>query len=214
MSEGHDAETLALPHNQDALIAAVARANPNTAVILETGGPVTMPWAPQVKSILESWYPGIGGGEAIAGILTGRTNPSGKTPVTFAASDAQLPMPTVPGLTMTAATPGHPAQQVQARDFPVDYNPQGLDPGYRWFQSHHEQPLFPFGHGLSYTTFAYSGLSISPDASVATFTVTNTGQRRATRSLSSTSPFPRPPTSPSASSPSLPASPSSPASPA
>ena len=99
MSEGEDSATLSLPDNQDALVSAVAAANPNTIVVLENGGPISMPWAPSVKAVLESWYPGIGGGQAIADILFGRVNPSGKLPVTLAASDADLPHPQVTGLT-------------------------------------------------------------------------------------------------------------------
>jgi beta-glucosidase len=116
MSEGQDSATLSLPDNQDALVAAVAAANPNTIVVLENGGPVSMPWAANVKGILESWYPGIGGGQAIANILFGRVNPSGKLPVTFAATEADLPHPQVTGLTPRTgnngadATPRDPRQ--------------------------------------------------------------------------------------------------------
>ncbi len=96
MSEGQDAATLSLPDHQDALVAAVAAANPNTIVVLENGGPVNMPWAPHVKAILESWYPGIAGGQAIANILFGRVNPSGNSPVTFAHRGRTCPIPTFP----------------------------------------------------------------------------------------------------------------------
>jgi beta-glucosidase len=98
MYEGQDSPSLALPDDQDALVTAVAAANPRTIVVLETGGPVLMPWHNSVGAIVASWYPGIGGAQAIADVLFGNINPSGKLPVTFAASDADLPYPQVPGL--------------------------------------------------------------------------------------------------------------------
>src|ERR1019366_1889597 len=120
MSEGQDAATLSLPNKQDALVAAVAAANPNTIVVLENGGPVSIPWAKDVKGIVESWYPGIGGGQAIANVLFGRVNPSGKLPVTFAATEADLPHPHVTGLTERTGNNGANGAGGQARDFPVD----------------------------------------------------------------------------------------------
>ena len=178
MSEGADAATLSLPDKQDALVVAVAAAQPNTIVVLENGGPVSMPWATNVKGILEAWYPGIGGGQAIADVLFGRVNPSGKLPVTFAATEADLPHPQVTGLTPRTGNNGADAG-TQARqrpqEFPVDYNVEGMAVGYRWFQEKNKQPLFPFGFGLSYTHFAYSSLKVSPDATSATFTLRNTG---------------------------------------
>ena len=177
MSEGMDRPTLALPHNQDAVIEAVAKANPNTVVVLETGGPVTMPWAPRVAGILASWFPGIGGAEAIGDILFGRVNPSGKLPVTFPASDAQLPHPKVAGLTSSTEMSGMngAVHNREEKNFPVDYNVEGMLVGYKWFEQKHEQPLFPFGFGLSYTTFAFSNLHISPDGKSASVDVRNTG---------------------------------------
>jgi beta-glucosidase len=179
MSEGMDRATLSLPDHQDALVSAVAAANPNTIVVLETGGPVSMPWAAQVKAILESWYPGIGGAQAIADILFGRANPSGKLPVTFAATDADLPHPQVTGLTVRTTNNGADASAAhgEARNFTVDYNVEGMAVGYRWFQEKKEQPLFPFGFGLSYTRFAYSNLKVEPDAKSVTFDLRNTGAR-------------------------------------
>jgi beta-glucosidase len=171
MEEGSDAPTLSLPDNQDALVAAVAAANPNTIVILETGGPVTMPWAPKVKAILEAWFPGIGGGQAIANVLFGRVNPSAKLPVTFAASDNDLPHPQIAGIDY--ATLNQPGRHKQARDFPVDYNVEGMAVGYRWFQQKNLKPLFPFGFGLSYTHFTYSKLNVAPNA--VSFDLRNTG---------------------------------------
>lgn len=179
MSEGMDRLTLSLPHGQDAIIAAVAAANPNTVVILETGGPVSMPWATKVAGILATWFPGIGGAEAIADILYGRVNPSGKLPVTFAANEQQLPRPNVDGLTLKTGNnglSGGNSDTEQAKDFPVDYNIEGMAVGYKWFQVKKEQPLFPFGFGLSYTHFDISDLNVSPDGKTATLEVKNTGK--------------------------------------
>ena len=178
MSEGQDSATLSLPDQQDALVAAVAAANPNTIVVLENGGPVSMPWAANVKGILESWYPGIGGGQAIANILFGRVNPSGKLPVTFPATEADLPHPQVTGLTPRTGNNGADAggARNQARNFPVDYNVEGMAVGYRWFQEKNKQPLFAFGFGLSYTHFVYSDLGFMRSATIyVTFTLRNTG---------------------------------------
>ena len=179
MSEGQDAATLSLPHDQDALVKAVAAANPNTIVVLETGGPVSMPWAGSVKGIVESWYPGIGGAQAIANVLFGTVNPSGKLPVTFAASDDQLPHPHVTGLVEHTVNNRLKEDQRgrQPHDFPVDYNVEGMMVGYKWFQVKDEKPLFPFGYGLSYTTFGYSGLKVDNEAKEVSFEVKNTGSR-------------------------------------
>jgi beta-glucosidase len=179
MSEDHDAPTLGLPDNQDALISAVATANPNTIVVLENGGPVSMPWANSVKGILESWYPGIGGAQAIANILFGRVNPSGKLPVTFAASEDDLPHPHVTGLTMQTNGDDNRPSRGQPRNmvaFPVDYNVEGMAVGYRWFQEKNKQPLFPFGFGLSYTRYAYSNLEVDPDGKSVSFDLANAGK--------------------------------------
>jgi beta-glucosidase len=175
MSEGMDRPTLSLPRNQDEIISAVAAANPHTVVLLETGGPVSMPWANKVSGILETWFPGIGGGEAIADILFGKVNPSGKLPVTFARDEAQLPHPKVTGLTERTRNNGmNGAEANQEKNFTVDYNVEGMAVGYKWFEEKHETPLFPFGFGLSYTSFAYS----NPHRADGTLsiTVTNTGK--------------------------------------
>ncbi|MGA8937692.1 MAG: glycoside hydrolase family 3 C-terminal domain-containing protein, partial [Acidobacteriaceae bacterium] len=143
MSEGMDRPTLSLPDDQDALVEAVAKANPNTVVVLETGGPVSMPWHAQVKGIVEAWYPGIGGGQAIANVLYGRVNASGKLPVTFAMDDAQLPHPHVTGLTPTTGNNGMNGggfHGMESRDFPVDYNVEGMKVGYKWFEATDETP--------------------------------------------------------------------------
>jgi beta-glucosidase len=178
MREGQDASTLSLPDHQDALVEAVAAANPNTIVVLETGGPVTMPWAKHVKGIVEAWYPGIGGAQALANILFGDVNPSGKLAVTFAESDAQLPHPTVPGLEAKHKMAGDD-QHEAVRPFDIKYT-EGPEVGYKWFEATHKQPLFPFGFGLSYTTFAYSGLTVDDATRTANFTVKNTGSRQGT----------------------------------
>jgi beta-glucosidase len=180
MSEGMDRSTLSLPEKQDALIEAVVKANPNTVVVLETGGPVSMPWSAKVKGIVEAWFPGIGGGEAIAEVLDGRVNPSGKLPVTFAARDGDLPHPHVSGLTERTGNigmDGGARRGEEAKNFPVDYNVEGMLVGYKWFEAKDKTPLFPFGFGLSYTSFGYSGLKVTPDAASVSFEVKNTGGR-------------------------------------
>ena len=172
MREDHDAATLSLPDNQDALVEAVAAANPNTIVVLETGGPVSMPWIDHVKGVVEMWYPGIGGAQALANILFGDVNPSAKLPVTFAKDDAQLPHPKVPGLEGATFTPA--GRQNKVKPFDLQYT-EGAKVGYKWFESTNQQPLFPFGFGLSYTTYAYSGLTVDDANHTVHFTVRNTG---------------------------------------
>jgi beta-glucosidase len=171
MSEGRDSETLTLPGKQDALVSAVAAANPRTIVVIESGGPVSMAWADQVKGVLEAWYPGIGGAQALAAILFGEVNPSAKLPVTFAKTEADLPHPQVPGIDLKPANRPPP--------FDVNYT-EGLKVGYKWFEAEDKQPLFKFGHGLSYTTFAYSDLKADGGARTVTFSVKNTGHRAGT----------------------------------
>lgn len=174
MSEGADRPTLALPNNQDALVEAVAKANPRTVVVLITGNPVSMPWVASVPAVMEAWYPGIGGGQAIANLLSGAVNPSGKLPITFAKSEADLPHPKVFGIEH-AKLPESDRRQF----FEVPYK-EGARFGYKWFDSENKQPLFAFGHGLSYTTYTYSGLTADASARTATFTVKNTGTRAGT----------------------------------
>ena len=186
MSEGMDRPTLALPDNQDALVSAVAAANPHTIVVLETGGPVSMPWANQVQGIVEAWYPGIGGAQALANLLFGTVNFTAKLPVTFAKSDADLPHPEVTGInlkpvnhTVTYVRNGKKVTRT-VKDLPffdVDYNTAGAAVGYKWFEEKNIQPLFPFGFGLSYTTYQYSDLKVDPEGRTATLTIQNTGQR-------------------------------------
>ncbi|WBX84546.1 beta-glucosidase family protein [Sphingosinicella microcystinivorans] len=176
MTEGFDVPDLSLPTGQDEVIAAVARANPNTVVVLQTGGPVAMPWRSDVAAILEAWYPGARGGEAVAAVLFGDVNPSGRLPVTFPASVAQLPRPALPGAdTVEPDFSGHgkPGQTLD-----IDYNIEGADVGYRWFARKGEKPLFPFGFGLSYTRFERSALTVTGgNAPVASFTIRNSGSR-------------------------------------
>jgi beta-glucosidase len=176
-SEGEDLPSLSLPNGQDALIDAVASANPNTIVVLETGGAVTMPWIGKVNGVLAAWYPGIRGGEAIANILFGKVNPSGKLPITFPASEADLPHPVEPKQPATEPTeiPGFPGRKMNQAKFDVNYD-EKLKVGYKWYDAENKQPLFPFGFGLSYTTFTYSDLKVEPgDQTHVSFTVRNTG---------------------------------------
>ena len=173
-AEGMDVPDLSLPDGQDALIAAVAAANPNIIVVLQTGGPVTMPWLDKTAAVVEAWYPGARGGEAIASVLFGDTNPGGRLPISFPASIDQLPRKEIDGLFTTETnfmgTPPTPDARLSA-----DYDIEGSDVGYRWFARKGEKPLFPFGYGLSYTSFASSGLKVM--GMKVSLTVTNTGQR-------------------------------------
>ncbi|MGB7844684.1 MAG: glycoside hydrolase family 3 C-terminal domain-containing protein, partial [Candidatus Acidiferrum sp.] len=176
MCEARDAETLSLPGNQDALVHAVAAVNPRTVVVLETGNPVSMPWVHDVKSVLASWYPGIGGAQAISSILFGDVNPSGKLPVTFPKSEADLPQPKIPGMDLELQAR---AKGQKLPPFDVQY-PEGAKVGYKWFDTENKQPLFPFGFGLSYTTYTYSNLQVDEKQRQATFSVKNTGPRAGT----------------------------------
>ncbi len=179
MSEGADSPTLALPHHQDEVIAAVAKANPRTVVVLLTGNPVSMPWVEQTAAVMEAWYPGIAGGQAIANLLFGTVNPSGKLPITFPKSEDQLPHGEIFGLSRPksdAGLPEHWVEQTRTESFPADYT-EGARFGYKWFESEHKQPLFAFGHGLSYTTYSYSGLKADATAKTVNFAVKNTGAR-------------------------------------
>ena len=165
-SEGYDLAHMNLPGGQNALIAALVKANPKTVVVLNNGIPVTMPWADAVPAIVEAFYPGQENGHAVTRILLGEVNPSGKLPVTFPKRLQDSPAH------INASYPG-------ARE--VNYG-EGIFVGYRYFDKVDLEPLFPFGHGLSYTTFAYSDLkvaaSVQPGAPIeVAVTVTNTGPR-------------------------------------
>lgn len=175
-TEGLDQADLSLPRGQDALIAAVAAANPNTIVVLQTGSAVAMPWLEQTAAVVEAWYPGARGGEAIASVLFGETNPSGRLPITFPTSVNDLPRPKLDGSDTVEPDfqgKGKPGQMLEA-----DYDIEGSDVGYRWFARTGAKALFPFGFGLSYTNFAHSDLKVSAGKAItATFTVRNTGMR-------------------------------------
>jgi beta-glucosidase len=193
-SEGMDLSSLALPAylqhgqkgdpevDQNAVIAAVTAANPHTIVVIESGSPVTMPWVDTPAAIVEAWYGGSDGADALGNVLFGAVNPSGKLPNTFPKSDADLPHPTVTKPPREsahfdgAATPEQFAKGLPP--FPVAYD-EGVKVGYKWYDAENKPVLFPFGFGLSYTTFGYSSLSIAPAADCirVTFTITNTGNR-------------------------------------
>jgi beta-glucosidase len=174
-TEQIDLKTLSLPgpeedpanqsYRQNALITAVAAKAKKTVVILEHGTAVTMPWIAQVQAVLATWYPGVQGGPAIASVLVGETNPSGKLPLSFPKSELDLPQ-----------------KEISQSDLDVVYR-EGLKMGYRWFDASAIEPLFPFGYGLSYTRFQYSALQVKAVSSgdiLATFTLKNTGTRTGT----------------------------------
>ncbi len=164
--EGFDGADLSLPWGQDALIAAVAAANPNTVVVLETGNPVTMPWLDSVDAVVQAWYPGQAGGRAIVEILAGQVNPSGRLPMTFPVDLTQTPRPELPGPGEAWGTPTT-----------IDYV-EGADVGYRWFARTGQTPLFAFGHGLSYTRFEYDDLEVVGAETITVgFSVRNAGER-------------------------------------
>ena len=175
-SEGYDQPDLSLPNGQDALIAAVAAVNPRTVVVLETGGPVLMPWLDKTAAVIAAFYPGARGGPAIASILYGDTNPSGRLPATFPASLDQLPRPKLDGL---GVIENDFAGRVGASSgLSANYDIEGSDVGYRWFARTGAKPLFPFGFGMSYTSFAHSGLKLSGASAItARFTVKNSGSK-------------------------------------
>jgi beta-glucosidase len=178
IAEGIDAPTLTLPDEQDGLIAAVAAANPRTIVVLETGNPVTMPWLDRVNAVVEAWYPGERGGDAIANVLFGRVDATGRLPITFPASEAQLVHPDLPGLDALISMWANGEYGQAQQPFSVSY-PDGSDAGYRRFSKEGLTPLFAFGHGLSYTTFRYSNFAVRGGQTItASFKVTNTGPRR------------------------------------
>jgi beta-glucosidase len=170
-SEATDRPSLSLPSAQDELISAVAAANPHTVVVINAGAPVAMPWLDKVAGVVDSWYPGQSNGTALASVLFGQTNPGGHLPVTFPTSLSQVPA------SSSAEFPGNGSQVLYS---------EGVDVGYRWYDAKNETPLFPFGYGLSYTTFAFGDLHISGAPATGTSdvrvtaTVTNTGRRAGT----------------------------------
>ncbi|WP_082463308.1 beta-glucosidase family protein [Sphingomonas sp. Leaf34] len=176
MAEGADVPDLSLPGGQDALIAAVTTANPKTIVVLETGGPVLMPWLNRTGAVMEAWYGGVRGGDAIAATLFGDSNPSGRLPVTFPASLDQLPRPALPYAGMIDRD--FAAGTAAGTRYPIDYDIEGADVGYRWFARKNATPLFPFGFGLSYTQFQSGPMKVTGGAQPkATVTIRNTGTR-------------------------------------
>jgi beta-glucosidase len=189
-SEGMDLKTLDLAPEQNKLIEAVAAANKKTIVVLETGSPATMPWIDKVAGVVEAWYPGIRGAEALANILTGQVNPTGKLAITFPKSDADIPHPTL--ITPPPASQPHrpaPGTDISAfmaamarglPPFDISYD-EKLEVGYAWYDAQKKPVLFPFGFGLSYTTYAYSSLTVQGGDTVSvSFTVKNTGKRAGT----------------------------------
>ena len=190
--ETWDLATLTLPSvngtNQELLIPRVLAANPNTVVVLKTQGMLLMPWLGQARAVIEAWYPGQDDGDVVADILFGVTNPSGKLPVTFGATATEAAYETESqypgdrennglGGGMNGFEPGGLAQIVSKYT-------ENLAVGYRWYEARKVQPVFPFGHGLSYTTFAYSNLNVRTSSNAAgnttltvEYTITNTGAR-------------------------------------
>ncbi|HEY3716491.1 MAG TPA: glycoside hydrolase family 3 C-terminal domain-containing protein [Jatrophihabitantaceae bacterium] len=166
-TEGVDRPGLALSGNQDALVSAVAAANPHMVAVVKSGGPVLMPWVDQVPAVVEAWYPGEEDGNAVAAVLFGDVNPSGKLPITFPKADGDVP--------------AHTPQQYPGVNGTAVYS-EGLQVGYRWYDAQGIAPLFPFGYGLSYTTFAFSHLTVTPVLALrgqvtVGVDVTNTGTR-------------------------------------
>jgi beta-glucosidase len=177
MAEMIDAPDLSLPRGQDGLIEAVAAANPQTVVVLETGGPVRMPWLPLTAAVIEAWYPGARGGEAIARALFGEVNPSGRLPMTFPVDESQLPR-----IKITADTGAENAnsnKESAAPTIEVNYF-EGARVGYKWFDLQGVKPLFPFGFGRSYAAFDYTGLTATSSESTITVSldVKNIGRQR------------------------------------
>jgi beta-glucosidase len=165
LGEGMDKTSLNLPGNQDELIDVVASANPNTVVVLNTFTPVAMQWLSKVSAVLESWYPGQESGAGIASLLFGDADPGGRLPMTFPATANQGP---------GSKSDEHPGVNG------VAHYDEGIFVGYRWFDQHQQVPLFPFGHGLSYTSFEYSDVHVSKGENSVTVSVTpkNTGARQ------------------------------------
>ena len=178
--EGMDRTTLALPGDQDQLIDAVAAVNRRTIVVLDTGGPVLMPWLRHVEGVLQAWYPGQQFGAALAPVLFGDSDPGGRLPITFPASDAQGPAPP----TRPERYPGVNGAQ---------HYDEGIFVGYRWYDQFRQQPLFPFGYGLSYADFRFGHVRLRFDHGgvTATTRVTNTSRRAGSTVAQAYLSFPR-----------------------
>jgi beta-glucosidase len=166
-SEATDRPSLDLPSAQNELISDVAAANPHTVVVIDAGAPVAMPWLSQVASVVDAWYPGQTNGTSLADILFGKVDPSGHLPVTFPTDLSQVPAST------PAQFPGVNGQVLYS---------EGIDVGYRWYDTQNLTPLFPFGFGLSYTKFSFSDLRVQPASTGGVYDVqvsarvTNVGQ--------------------------------------
>jgi beta-glucosidase len=188
-----DKQTLSLPvidgTNEDALVPAVLEANPNTVVVLKTEGSVLMPWLPKARAVVEAWYPGQDDGDVVADMLFGVTNPSGKLPVTFGNTDREAAYATeeqYPGVYVDNGLGGGGDLLRGPNGKPqlVTSYSENLEMGYRWYEAHDVNPTFAFGHGLSYTTFGYGELALTPSTNAAgktvlnvEYTITNTGER-------------------------------------
>lgn len=172
---------------QEPLIDAVLKANPkNTVVVLKTSGTVLMPWLDEVPAVLQAWYPGMEDGSAVANVLYGKVNPSGKLPMTFGAKEREAAFATekqFPGTRQNTGKPGGPGPYGDGSDQLIAEYTEGLEMGYRWYEANNVKPVFPFGYGLSYTTFEYSDLEVNEvrgdNGKLAgidvSFTITNTG---------------------------------------
>jgi beta-glucosidase len=178
-SEDMDLPNLSLPDNQDAVIDQVASANPRTIVVIESGTAVTMPWIDEVSGVLEVWYAGSKGADAVANVLFGDVNPSGKLPMTFPRSETDLPHPreVIPSPSMLGKEAVMATGEAKPT-FEVHYE-EGLKVGYKWYDAEKKPVLFPFGFGLSYTSYSYSNLKVKPGklTTTVTFSVKNTGGR-------------------------------------
>jgi beta-glucosidase len=164
--EGYDRTTLTLPDDQDRLVRAVEAVNHHTVVVLETGAPVLLPWLAATSAVLETWYPGQQAGASLVDLLGGSVDPGGKLPVTWPAS--------------ATARPDVSPADFGGVDGRVDYQADGIDVGYRWYEVHHVAPAFSFGDGLSYTRFTFSALGLHTDRGgnlEVAATVTDTGHR-------------------------------------
>jgi beta-glucosidase len=175
-AEGYDMQGVELPDGQGDLIKSIAAVNGRLVVVIESGGAISTPWAKTVPAVIAAFYPGIGGAQAIAGVLFGRVNPSGHLPVTFPKSIDQLPRP---AQVAPEDTTSNPNQDIVGDVIEIDYNIEGSDVGYRWFAREKHYPDFPFGWGLSYTRFAFSGLTVTHDTADVHVTgyLSNTGHR-------------------------------------
>jgi beta-glucosidase len=183
-SEGRDADNMSLGDNQDVLVARVAAASPHTVVVLETGNPVLMPWVDSVNAVVEAWFAGSSGDKALANILFGDVNPSGKLPITFPRSESDLPHLSIvmpPPNNEPPPGPDHWKRILEGLPaFQTNYD-EGLKIGYKWYDAENKPVLFAFGHGLSYTSYGYSNLKVTAGQRVGvSFTVKNTGDRAGT----------------------------------